>query len=500
MKKLKYTIASSFLIFGLCSCDSFLSHVPDDRTVIDSPDAVKELLVSAYPGGTYIPFCEVMSDNVGDKGEASLKGDIVKNTQSYFWKEHSSLYQDSYNYFWVASYDAIAAANHALEAIEEMGNSEKFNSHRGEALIARAYNHFMLANVFAEHYDPAKNATLLGVPYAVEAEKKVFVDYERETLEKTYELIRKDLEEGLKLIDNSMYDVAAYHFNTDAAYAFASRFYLYTGEWDKVIECANRVLFGDFESKIRKVSTEYFNYDYYTFKRQYSKAEESANLLLASVVSSYPWDFATYRYGLTLPDAMLWFGREATPVCGGKWGYSLYGNEKAANIPKFQDHFKKNSINDDTGLVYMMSVLFNIEEVLFNRAEAYVMTGNYAGALADLSTFLKYRVLEYDPIENELTEEKMEASYKDAKPVLTPFYSLDDRQRTYLNGITDLRRREFIQEGMRWFDVKRFHIEIVRISENGDVEDTLTPDDLRRAVQIPEDALTYGIKPNPRTK
>ena len=36
---------------GLLStaCNDFLDEVPDNRTVIDTPEAVSELLVSAYP-------------------------------------------------------------------------------------------------------------------------------------------------------------------------------------------------------------------------------------------------------------------------------------------------------------------------------------------------------------------------------------------------------------------------------------------------------------------
>lgn len=41
-------------------------------------------------------------------------------------------YQDSPNYFWMASYQAIAAANHALEAIAELGAKGVVVPHRKE--------------------------------------------------------------------------------------------------------------------------------------------------------------------------------------------------------------------------------------------------------------------------------------------------------------------------------------------------------------------------------
>ena len=42
------------------------------------------------------------------------------NRQAFYWEDIDMTYQDSPNYFWMASYQAIAAANHALEAIAEL--------------------------------------------------------------------------------------------------------------------------------------------------------------------------------------------------------------------------------------------------------------------------------------------------------------------------------------------------------------------------------------------
>ena len=48
---------------GLLStaCNDFLDEVPDNRTVIDTPEAVSELLVSAYPDANCVFFTESMS-------------------------------------------------------------------------------------------------------------------------------------------------------------------------------------------------------------------------------------------------------------------------------------------------------------------------------------------------------------------------------------------------------------------------------------------------------
>ena len=55
-----------------------------------------------------------------------------------------------------------------------------------------------------------------------------------------------------------------------------------------------------------------------------------------------------------------------------------------------------------------------------------------------------------------------------------------------------IRRTEFIHEGLRWFDIKRMHIEVRHANMNG-VTNVLTPDDERRVLAIPEAALASGL-------
>ena len=70
MKKSNLT----FIMMGLllfCGCDDFLNEEPDDRAKVESPSDIKELLVNAYPRSSYFVICEMMSDNVADRGYIS---------------------------------------------------------------------------------------------------------------------------------------------------------------------------------------------------------------------------------------------------------------------------------------------------------------------------------------------------------------------------------------------------------------------------------------------
>lgn len=58
--------------------------------------------------------------------------------------------------------------------------NETQTSIKGEALLIRAYGHFLLANIFCEAYrGPELSKTLLGIPYIKKPETTVKPHYER---------------------------------------------------------------------------------------------------------------------------------------------------------------------------------------------------------------------------------------------------------------------------------------------------------------------------------
>ena len=104
----------------------------------------------------------------------------------------------------------------------------------------------MLANIFGMPYrGPELSKQYPGIPYATEPETTVKPHYERGTLAETYEKIQADLEAGLPLISDAIYEIPKYHFNVKAAYAFAARFNLYYMNYEKAIRYASQVLGSD---------------------------------------------------------------------------------------------------------------------------------------------------------------------------------------------------------------------------------------------------------------
>jgi len=240
MKRLYYIFSATIL--ALVSCNKQLDELPDNQVRIDSPEKVKKLLVNAYPQVSASILNEFSSDNIGDGGDVA-KFDSRLAIELANWEvvnEYSDY--EGLKYVWQYHYDAINHANTALEAIDKLGNTADLKPARGEALIARAYGHFELVNLFGKPYNPSTSASDPGIPYMLAPETELNKKYERTSVGKIYEQIDADLQEGLPLINDSYYDMPKYHFNRKAAYAFAARFYLYYQKWQKALDAANEVL------------------------------------------------------------------------------------------------------------------------------------------------------------------------------------------------------------------------------------------------------------------
>jgi len=229
----------SVLLF--ISCDDYLDKMPDNRAEIDSEEKINKLLVSAYPTNDYVLCAELSSDNVDDYGSNNPYTDRFLE-QVYNWQIVTETSNEDPKQIWESCYGAIANANQALKAIDEMENSDNLLAERGEALLARAYCHFILTNIFCQNYSAEHSAKDLGIPYMEAAETEIDPKYQRGTVLEDYEKMARDIEEGLPLINDAIYSVPKYHFNTKAAYTFASRFYLFYQNWDKAIKYATMAL------------------------------------------------------------------------------------------------------------------------------------------------------------------------------------------------------------------------------------------------------------------
>ncbi len=487
MKKIVLYIFLSGAL-AVTGCKKFLEKEPDNRTTPTSPEQITQLLVSAYPKASYLNFAESMSDNAEDKGTGSGGLDPESpriNQQSYLFQEVQSTDLDSPDFYFQACYKAIAAANQALEIIENASNQNDFKAQRGEALVARAYAHFMLVTFYSKSYDPATAGSDPGVPYVTTPEKEVFAKYERKTVQYVYDMIEKDLTEGLGLIQDKIYgDASKFHFTQKAARAFASRFYLFKRDYAKVVSNSNLAVTGEVAPNLRPWNSRYTDLQVLELQQVYTKSEEPANILLQETQSVWGRSYAAYRYSMYT--GVFNFLRGATPV-GGQFaiGLNVYGSPEFYNVPKFDEFFKLASATASFGDPYNMVPLFAAEEVIFNRAEANARLNNTTAALADLNAWLSQNIVNYNPNTHNLTVVKAQNFYGGSASA------------ALVSAVLHFKRITYIHEGMRWLDILRLKLPVSHRTSSGQTL-TLTGDDNRKLLQLPSEVTKSGVPLNPR--
>jgi len=484
MKRIILIIFLPALAICMGGCSKTLSKLPDNRAVITTPDQVTQLLTSAYPHATYMAFTEPMSDNAEDKGTASSTADPESyqiNQQAYQFQDATTIKYDSPVAYWDSCYKAIAVANQALLYCNG-ADSASYAAQKGEALVCRAYAHFMLVTLFSKPYDPATAASDPGVPYVTKPQDNVFQNYSRGTVASVYANIESDLVRGMALIQDKIYGtVPKFHFTQQAAHAFASRFYLFKQDYANVIVHSSAV-FGSANpaSLIRTTASDFATLQYSQLNYNYTQSSQPANILLQESISAYFDNFYAYRFGLG--EGVRSNFVSAANVTGGSYGVIIYGaSPQYYNIPKWLSYSVGN-------FKYGTAPLFSMEEMLLNRAEAYVRTANYTAALADLNAWVSKNVKSYSPASHNITATKA-----------TGFYGLST-DASLIECALDFKRISYLQEGLRWFDLIRLKRPVYRYngSDFSTVITTIAPGDKRRILQLPAEAEQYGLQLNPR--
>lgn len=515
----------------LASCADQLDTLPDNRTTLDTPKKIAGLLVTAYPDRTPTLFNEWMSDNTDYMGAQNSQGNRGGD-QYFFWQEQTEGGNDSPEMVWMLYYEGVYKANEALAAIEDQGGPKNdiLRNSKGEALLIRAYDHFILANEFCRPYNGKTSTKDAGLYYAtgIADFSAAAEQSNRGTVADVYEKIAADIEAGIPLL-NDTYEVPKYHFNKQAAYAFATRFYLYYEKWEKAKEYADKLLGSNPAASLR---------DYRALQAMplsksdqavksaeaYCSASADCNLLVQTSVSNAgmalgPW-LISKRYTLTnyLSETELFNSNNI-------WGTSSNliwkpftvnsGENNFALLMKLPREFEVRNTTTGSGYLRTLNVNFTMDEALLNRAEAEIMLGQNDAACADMTIWMKNFFntnVTLTPTSVQTYFKTVPYAYADAakmvpsfKKHISPRFTIDAEgsvQESLLQCLLNFRRIETVHQGMRWMDIRRYNIEIPRrlIGANGKPSknlDWLEKDDPRQVVQIPQSIREAGVAGNP---
>jgi hypothetical protein len=205
----------------------------------------------------------------------------------------------------------------------------------------------------------------------------------------------------------------------------------------------------------------------------------------------------------------------------GFWGSKDNVHMKATQVSgspkitfyKMGQYVEYTDVVNGKGYPKMIVPAFTTDALILERAEAYALKGDYTKAYDDLTAWMNA----FTKNQSVLTATQLAATYGSSKAYYTPtapttkkklnpdFTVTAGEQENLIHAILHARRVTTLHEGLRWFDIKRYGIEIYRRSVDGilgdgniSVYDTMPKDDPRRAIQLPTYVINAGIQANPR--
>ena len=344
-----------------------------------------------------------------------------------------------------------------------------------------------------------------------------------------YERIEQDIEEGMPYVRDD-YTAPKYHFTRQAAYALAARFYLFYEKWDKAVAYADMCLGAEPQTIMRDYNELQANYASFTdARRAYNSSSNKCNLLINTGYSNIMYYFGnysgSYKYycysslicqteGLLAP--MPWKEDPITSMVASdlRWRTHTYNSSALSYTILWKVGYEFEYTNPVAGTGYAHTVYppLKVDETLLVRAEAYIMLKQYDKAMEDLNLWCNnFYTARINMTPESVTEFYNQMKYykwdePTAKKHLHPAFAIDaegSTQESMLQLLLNCRRTENWGEGLRWFDIKRYGIEIYRRAVNGNGQlsaatDSLKVDDPRRAIQVPVRCIDAGLQPNPR--
>lgn len=289
---------------------------------------------------------------------------------------------------------------------------------KGEAYFLRALYYFFLVNMYCEPYSPATAESTMGLPlkFTEIIEDK---EFERSTLAETYSKVLEDLAEA----ENCLKDTprkSVYRADVNVVRLLQSRVYLYMQDWDNAIAKAKEVL--DANNSLMNIGAKGIG--------DTCLDATSPEVLFSMGDYLIAYLFQDRRYN----DVSALMSDEMVAL------YSDNDYRKTRYIGKTSYYNVDNVFRKVNGQVESIGTYTTVGSVFcFRTAEAYLTlaeascyNGDEATAKDYLEKFLKTRMMSTEAIEKSGND--------------------------LIDFIRDERAREFLLEGHRWFDLRRYSV------------------------------------------
>ncbi len=242
------------------SCSNFLEQEPGSQTSINQIFSTKEGALLALNGN----YSSIEALVRGERFSvyADLQGGNLKFTPTATGSNTGQItipinlanvysFQDDaidsdFTSFYDGCYSVINQANLIIEFVDSISDATEVEKSqiKAEALVIRAYTHYLLVLVYAQNYSFTPNASHLGVVYNKITLTEGITFPSRQTVLDTYNLITEDLISALNQFSSvSLLSGPVYsHFNSINTKALLARIYLSKNDWPNALSMANEVI------------------------------------------------------------------------------------------------------------------------------------------------------------------------------------------------------------------------------------------------------------------
>lgn len=381
--------------------------------------------------------------------------DFQKN--AYIWADQIYIGRETAALDWNNGYSHILIANYAIEGTGKIqrtaANQQQWDNVRGSALFFRAYNFYLLAQLYCPAYNAATADTDMGLSLRLESDPSTQV--QRTSVQATYLQIINDLTEAEPLLPETA--AAMVRPGKAALYALFSRVYLQMGEYEKSKDYADKCL------QLQDALIDFNTLSFTTANTFPANGKGNVEVILldnaASVIMNNNYFNAdtVLLQGYANDDLRL----KAYFLVNATTGRVTFKGSYKGNTSYF------------SGLA--------TDEIYLNRAECLARLNDAGGALNDLNKLRKAR---FTP-----------AAYTELQS--------EDAQEV-LDWVIAERRIELVMRGTRWPDLRRLNKEaryattLKRLLDGVSYE--LRPDNINKWTwPLPVEAVQNGgLTQNPR--
>ncbi|WP_065218345.1 MULTISPECIES: RagB/SusD family nutrient uptake outer membrane protein [Butyricimonas] len=263
MKKVILYIKLLVLCLANFSCGNFLNEYSQTAAYIETVDDLDELLIAeGYLGREYgdeseFTLLHILADEsqeavtqpYGGGGAAAGGGNLPWKTMRglYVWAEDPFVAYDGStrsDVVWANCYARISGVNTILDDGQAFVGNEKtdaqLNRIFGECYFLRAWNYFMLANIYGLPYNKDNLNDGGSIPLKLNPEIED-TKFSRDNTGDVYDQIVADLKNSVSYLNRGEKASSNLHASVAAAWALLSRVYLYMEEYELCEQAADSV-------------------------------------------------------------------------------------------------------------------------------------------------------------------------------------------------------------------------------------------------------------------